>query len=238
MREKSGQFEGKILLAHEHLKRRWSCLGQRCSQLCCASTAGKWSLLSDVPCTSSWCICWITLLQRRWKDAQSPWVVLVAWMQPRTFKGSAGGTGFAALRWLCGWQPASGGTGSRRHPRWLRVPNPQSRRQSVLGAHDGRRGRRRWILSVRVLVWLSGSNRLALRLDAEEASRWWWIGFDDGFYILSRIGSICWGLGSISYHALEVSAEAWHSILHLISYYALAVFTKAWHSILYLITPW
>ena len=109
------------------------------------------------------------------------------------------------------------GQDRRRHPRWLRVPNPQSRRQSVLGAHDGRRGRRRWILSVRVLVWLSGSNRLALRLDAEEASRWWWIGFDDGFYILSRIGSICWGLGSISYHALEVSAEAWHSILHLIT---------------------
>ena len=61
------------------------------------------------------------------------------------------------------------------------------------------------------------------------------------FYILSRLGSICRGLAcySISYHALVVSAKA-------ISYRALAVFAKAisyhafvvsaeaWHVILYL----
>ena len=39
------------------------------------------------------------------------------------------------------------------------------------------------------------------------------------FYILSRLGSICLGLAfySISCHALAVSAEAWHAILHLVT---------------------
>ena len=66
-----------------------------------------------------------------------------------------------------------------------------------------------------------------------------------------------------SYHALAVSAEAWHSILHLIkpwqylqrlgilsrfgsicrvlafySYHTFAVSAEAWHSILHLIKPW
>ena len=46
------------------------------------------------------------------------------------------------------------------------------------------------------------------------------------FYILSRLGSICRGLAfySISYHALAVSAEAWHAFL---SYHALAVSVEA-----------
>ena len=37
--------------------------------------------------------------------------------------------------------------------------------------------------------------------------------------ILSRLGSICRGLAfySISYHALAVSAEAWHAILYLVT---------------------
>ena len=54
------------------------------------------------------------------------------------------------------------------------------------------------------------------------------------FYILSRLGSIRRGLAcySISYHALAVSAEAWHA------YHALAVSAEAWHAILYLVTPW
>ena len=39
------------------------------------------------------------------------------------------------------------------------------------------------------------------------------------FYILSRLGNIRRGLAcySISYHALAVSAEAWHPILYLIT---------------------
>ena len=39
------------------------------------------------------------------------------------------------------------------------------------------------------------------------------------FYILSRLGSIRRGLAcySISYHALAISAEAWHAILYLIT---------------------
>ena len=39
------------------------------------------------------------------------------------------------------------------------------------------------------------------------------------YYILSRLGSICPGLAcySISYHALAVSAQAWHATLYLIT---------------------
>ena len=50
------------------------------------------------------------------------------------------------------------------------------------------------------------------------------------FSILSRLGSICRGLAcySIPYHALAVSAEAWHFIL--ISYHALAASAEAWHA--------
>ena len=44
------------------------------------------------------------------------------------------------------------------------------------------------------------------------------------FYILSHLGSICWGLAFFNFYS--------------ISYHALAVSAKAWHSILYLITPW
>ena len=58
------------------------------------------------------------------------------------------------------------------------------------------------------------------------------------FYILSlsRLGSIRRGLAcySISYHTLEVSAQACYSI----SYHALAASGEAWHAVLYLITPW
>ena len=47
------------------------------------------------------------------------------------------------------------------------------------------------------------------------------------FYILSCLGSICRGLAcySISYHALAVSAEAWHAFL---SCHALAVGLAFW----------
>ena len=50
------------------------------------------------------------------------------------------------------------------------------------------------------------------------------------FYILSRLGSIRQGLAcySISFHALAVSAEAWHAII-LWSLAALAVSAEAWH---------
>ena len=52
---------------------------QGCSQLCwtveCASSAGKWYLLPDVPCTS--CICRTTLLLRCCKYVQSPRVRLL-----------------------------------------------------------------------------------------------------------------------------------------------------------------
>ena len=53
------------------------------------------------------------------------------------------------------------------------------------------------------------------------------------FYILSRLGRIRWGLAfyPVSYHALTVSAEAWHFILYLIT-------PLQYPSRLYLITPW
>ena len=54
-------------------------------------------------------------------------------------------------------------------------------------------------------------------------------------YIISRLGSIRWGLASYSilYHDI-CRGLACYSI----SYHALAVFAEAWHVILYLITPW
>ena len=57
-------------------------------------------------------------------------------------------------------------------------------------------------------------------------------------YILPRLGSICKGLEfcSTSYHALAVSAKAWHAVLK--ACHAWAVSAEAWHSTLYLITPW
>ena len=65
------------------------------------------------------------------------------------------------------------------------------------------------------------------------------------FYILSHLGSICRGLAfySFSYHALAVSAEAWHSILYLITpwqYLRRLYLITPWQYLqrLYLITPW
>ena len=51
------------------------------------------------------------------------------------------------------------------------------------------------------------------------------------FYILSRLGSICRSLAcqSTLYHALAVSAQAWHAIL----YPPLSI-RRGWHAILYL----
>ena len=109
--------------ASEHPKRRWFCLWQGCSQQCwtveSASAEGEWSFFPDVPCFS--CICWTTLPSCRCKIGNLPESVhfaqelcllsiimpsLLKWSGKAhcTFKGSAGGAGFAALH----WQPASG----------------------------------------------------------------------------------------------------------------------------------
>ena len=58
------------------------------------------------------------------------------------------------------------------------------------------------------------------------------------FYILSSLGSICLGLASA-----EAWLQPWHAIVYQglvcysISYHALAVSAEAWHAILYLIMP-
>ena len=56
-------------------------------------------------------------------------------------------------------------------------------------------------------------------------------------YILSLLGSICLGLAfySISYHALAVSAEAWHAILYLITPWQ---YLPRLGMHFYLVTPW
>ena len=159
--------------AFERPKRRWSWLWQGCSQQWWTVNVPlqkQWFLFPDVSCTPI--ICWTTLLPSSSKDAQSPWVcslsqelwllriiarvelrdalyiqgicwrsqiccVLAPTAGVRSCVGVLVDYGFLNLKVLVA-------------PVLLLLQLGQI----VLRAHDWRRGRRRWRLGVRVLVWL------------------------------------------------------------------------------------
>ena len=84
---------------------------------------------------------------------------------PCTSKGSAEGTGSAALRWQQASEAASAPSSTTGAP-----PS----KSSTIGTGSTRLAARQATMKTQ-----RKSARLALRLDAEEACRWWRLGFED-----------------------------------------------------------
>ena len=91
--------------------------------------------------------------------------------------------------------------------------------------------------------------RLALRLDAEEASWWWRLGFEDdsqdqrGAEQISQIDDAADCAGSLDLTCMKCDkrvsvAKHLHNLSPFSLHSMIEVSAEAWHATLYLITPW